>query len=304
MNVEHLVPPIPLDLYKELAQLTPKRLTPCLHGKNPINLDFAKVEIIVGSKDNKVVALCLVSLYMDLKEAEIHLIAFNDERLTTSEMTFFIEQIDNFLESSHTSLYSFILEKKHSSYDKIKNCLLSRNWQGPRLLLIECRYIRAHFNPGWLYKNISIPEKFKIKRWNDLTDQEIENLIIYADQKAPFYIHPFGLDPVEKTNSLVLFFNETVAGWMVTHRIDSQEIRYSALYLNEEYRDSMLWLKLLSESLFIHEKEIGEATLGTLEVNVDQISKNWLRFVQKKLYPLAFEVIEKDLFWKYLKEQI
>ena len=83
-----------------------------------------------------------------------------------------------------------------------------------------------------------ITSGFSLFYWRDLTKEEEKRIEFQRKQSTfPADVYPLAHKKlVEYSNSLGLRYHGEVVGWMITHRIDKNTIRYSAFYLDRDLR--------------------------------------------------------------------
>ena len=103
----------------------------------------------------------------------------------------------------------------------------------------------------WL-REYKLSSDFAIFPWQELTDKDREQ-IETSQAEQPWYpkiLSPFHRDPrLEPLNSLGLRYQEKVVGWMINHRVASDTIRYSILFVAKEIQRSGKGMVLLAESI-------------------------------------------------------
>lgn len=287
-------------LREEYARLIPKFFYPCLEGKDPFKLKSPVVG--VGAlMEGHPIGIALATANTKVHSAFIHLLMIEESYKEADLARTLLQLLTQLILSQGVTLATFTYVKEDSFSNILEKIFLENNWQGPRPFIIECVFKRADFDPSWWYKNIELQEGFEIFLFKTLTQQEQKDLLHRYDQKIiPNYIFPFGRETnlIEYKNSLGLRYNGKVIGWMITHRIEPDIIRYSALYLEDDFANSGYWLKLLIDALRIHVEGMHEVTYGLLEINLDQISTRWLKFIERRLFPQACKITHKQMFWK------
>lgn len=86
---------------------------------------------------------------------------------------------------------------------------------------------------------------------------------------------------MEPLNSLGLRYRGRLIGWMVTHRVAADTIRYSTLFVAERFRARARGISLLSAA--IQRQIVSPVTNYTFAVAAENAAM--LRFVQRHLQP-------------------
>lgn len=179
--------------------------------------------------------------------------------------------------------------------EEIAAACRKRGWKGPELncerYLIEIQ--RLH--PAWLEKSYTYSKGFVPFPWGELPNKEIEPI----RRRASFASSPFDWpNPSEPVNSLGLSYQGETVGWMVTHRIHPEIIRYTVLYTYPEYRFKGEIIKLLIDSIKKHQRsDVPYAQFDLFSFGVDY---RWKEFIKKRLAPYAKRISKEFVFWTQL----
>lgn len=180
----------------------------------------------------------------------------------------------------------------------IEKILAEGRWDGSRPYVLRCFFHPPTFDAPWLHYPFHYPKGFEEFSWNEVTEDEKEDLRRRKIQgQFPPALSPFKEEQIiEPLNSLGLRKDGRITGWMITHRIDPDTIRYSALYIEHEYRRAGIAIHLLASSIKRH---IAAPTpLAVIEVPLHQTHSSWGSFVKKRLVPYASNVVELRQAWK------
>lgn len=284
------------------ARLLPFNLQSALEGENPFFQDtplLANALII----DETPVGIVLASFFKHLHLADIHCLVIDTEHASLDLVKSLVEAFIQRLRFQDINTATMTYTKEESLAPLIEKVFQDLHWKGPQSHILECHFISAEFNTSWLYKEIPLEEGFEEFPFKEITPLEEKDLKLRFEQGTiPDYIYPFGKDRnlIEYNCSVGLRYKNQVIGWMVTHRLTPELMRYSALYIEDEFIYTGYWIKLLSDAIKAQQKNIPEATYTVLEINVEQIPSRWLKFVERRLVPKAYKVRHKNIFWKSL----
>lgn len=103
---------------------------------------------------------------------------------------------------------------------------------------------------------------------------------------------------MEPINSLGLLYQERIVGWLITHRIDTDTIRYSAFYLEPSLRFQGAAIKMLVDSIKLHLK--NPTKWGLLEIPYIQAHPSWIHFFERRLFPYAAKITKLQQAWHTL----
>lgn len=163
-------------------------------------------------------------------------------------------------------------------------------------LLAELRYpeptVRAYVGrvqghklaqAAWL-KPPRLPQCFEIFLWRDLKPEE-RRRIQESQARSPWYpeqLDPFRFEPVEPLNSVGLRFENEVAGWQINHRIASDTIRYTALFVRQDLQSTGVAAALLRASSLLH-LNCGDAHIDKATFAVPVQQEGMVKFVRKRM---------------------
>ncbi len=126
--------------------------------------------------------------------------------------------------------------------------LKQRQWQPPEATfrLAKTTTTKVAQAP-WLYK-YPLPDSFTIFLWTELTNAQKQQIRQTLDY--PTALSPFEDDSrLEPLNSLGLLYENEVVGWIVTHRVASDTIRYSTMFVAQRFQRMGRGISLLAEAI-------------------------------------------------------
>ncbi len=171
--------------------------------------------------------------------------------------------------------------------------LKRQNWRSPQInfLLGKTTAEKVSFAP-WLQK-YPLSNKFTVFPWSELTNadrKQIETL------DYPTSLTPFSNTPAEPLNSLGLRYETQLVGWMVTHRVATDAIRYSTMFVDKRFQRLGRGISLLSQSILLQ----VDSTVPYCLFAVAQENPAMLKFVHKHLEPYLMEVTNSYVALKHL----
>ncbi len=193
-------------------------------------------------------------------------------------------------EQDHIFALGFEYEKNDAYAPAIEKILAHRQWNPPKLYLVRCHFDAYAFNPRWIHLANRFPPEMELFKWKDLTAEERKRIAFMRDQGMFLpYLSPFREEQqIDLPTSVGLRYKNQVIGWSITHRLDPDTLRYSALYIDKDFQFSGYGILLLSESIRLHKQlPIPRAIF---EINLQEIDLSWRRFVKKRLIPISDRV--------------
>lgn len=142
-----------------------------------------------------------------------------------------------------------------------ENILRQLNWNTPHLRMLVCEgdheSIKKVINSLSPKKGLLLPDGYDIFPWNELTKKDKEYILEGQDTYLgyPDLLSPFeDEDILEPMNSLGLRYEDNVIGWMITHRVAVDTIRYTKLFVKKELQGLGYAIPLLVMALQIQLK--------------------------------------------------
>jgi GNAT superfamily N-acetyltransferase len=174
-----------------------------------------------------------------------------------------------------------------------EHMLARGNWRipQPRMLLAESDCVRwdnQNLVDTWqdYLRRSPLPPAFEIFPWAEVLPQELEKIHSQEDIWYPAILSPCQeIESIEHTNSLGLRHQGEIVGWMVTHRIAPDKIRYTSLFIREDLqrvgRAVPSWT-MLAESILLQAKhnQVARASFTVWDNN-----GKMLRIVHRRIAP-------------------
>lgn len=137
----------------------------------------------------------------------------------------------------------------------------------------------------WLLQHL-LPAEFTIFPWMELTNADRLHL---EQLDFPTALSPLSdLDRLEPLNSLGLRHRDRLIGWMVTHRVDPDTIRYSTLFVTPPFRFKGRGISLLAAAI---ERQIASSING-ITFAIAPENAAMLRFARRHLQPYLTVISE------------
>ncbi|MBO9540561.1 GNAT family N-acetyltransferase [bacterium] len=167
----------------------------------------------------------------------------------------------------------------------VERILSHHDWSQPLERVWVCTGTRESIvSLPWL-QDLPLPEAFEMFPWNALRDDERQALL---EQEAVAPGYPAILSPfreehlLEPLNSLGLRYRGQVVGWLITHRIAPDTIRYTSLFVREELQALGRAIPLVARAIRL-QLEDGGANKGTFAVLVQ--NRAMANFIHRRLAP-------------------
>jgi hypothetical protein len=283
---------------RSYEELTLPKFQDCLHSKHIIsNTDSIAV---IASEDDEPVGMVLASLYKALKIAEIHSIKVKEKYRGHQIEESLLRIMQDELFKEGCMLVTFLYSAEDSSAPNLERIFKKQGWPDSRIYIIKCTFDGRTFDPNWLKQEYHYLEGYEVFPWSELIVDERSRLIRQMEQGViQQVVNPFQEeDLLEPLNSLGLRYKGDVVGWMLTHRIAPDTIRYTSLYIQRHLHLRGPAIFLLCES--IKRQIASDVPWAVLEVNVMHTEMSWLIFLKRRLMPHAVSVENIMQAWKQL----
>lgn len=187
----------------------------------------------------------------------------------------------------------------------LEHILKKNHWEGSRTFIKRYKFDGFTFHPPWLDIPLNYQAGIEEFPWRDLKKSEraqIEHL--FDQERFDRSVYPFGIDEqkIEPLNSLGLRDKDQIVGWMITHRIGSDTIRYSSLCILKEYLFRQNWIKLLVDSINLQRNSTVQWAI--FEINMIQIETSWENFVTRKLASYSISITRDLQSWTSFEQQL
>jgi GNAT superfamily N-acetyltransferase len=170
--------------------------------------------------------------------------------------------------------------------EKILEC---GNWlsPNPRMLIGRVVILESTIQTAdWVGGNATILDSsYAMFPWIELTQEERQNILTeqfesfwYPENCSPFKEE----EKLEPINSIGLRYQNKIVGWMITHRIAPDTIRYTSLFVKKELQGIGRAIPLLAAAINsqLQHPDLQQATFA-----VDINNKLMVKFIQRRLAP-------------------
>lgn len=283
-----------------LQKLTEPKYYPCLEGQHPDEVTNAQVVLLVALQNNQPLGLLVGSFVPILRSAELHSL-FVDEKFRNQQIaSTLLQEFEKELKKQKAIVVTFLYPVENAFSSIYENIFQKQNWEKPIPFSIQC-LIKNSFDAPWLNKPYPLPHGFHELYWRDLNETERDQLKSEADRQIiPGFLSPFGRNEkiIEPANSLVLINEKRVIGWMITHRIAPDTIRYSSLYISPEWQHKGPAMRLLCDAI----KYQTHSTIpwALFETNLSTTDKAWIKALRERIMPYAHTTTHINQLWKKL----
>ncbi|WP_068467225.1 GNAT family N-acetyltransferase [Candidatus Protochlamydia phocaeensis] len=246
-------------------------------------------------QDKSIVGLALVKMETALITAQLYsLFVIESCRRQGIGLALFRHLQNNLVQENQIRALGFEYVSGTPEAEAMEKILIHQKWPAPFLYVTRCYFIAEQFCPPW-YRTYShkLPASMEVFSWKDLTDQDRERIKkMFDDSLVPFYLDPFANEeyPLSESTSLGLRYQGELIGWCLTHLVDPRTIRYSNLFILDQFKAVGLGIQLLIESIRRQKLRPELFAYAFFMIRVNLIPPSWQHFVDKKLIPYSFKV--------------
>lgn len=176
----------------------------------------------------------------------------------------------------------------------------NKDWSEPYAKFRRYYFHLPDFNPSWFANPSPIPEGYTLTLWDKLSQNQRNQIEKWSRNSDILISSNSDPHPREYLNSLILWFEGNIAGWMETHRLNDNSVRYTTLFLFPEHRMLTLAAPLLAASIRIQKN--SPLPIAIFDLNLRETPLSWKNFISKRLAPHAYIVKEIDYSFKLLNE--
>jgi hypothetical protein len=294
LDLEHLSDP----LKSEFRLFLPPRFRICLDGKDPDQVEGTKVLAFAASIKGSPIALAVAGLYPDVDLAELYAFKVRDlhAHMALGNDLLMALEAETFKNNALTINHYF--RQSDTDTPAFRALLHERGWSKPQLYMLRYFFDCFTSNPPFYQYAMNLPEGYEVFPWSAITETDRKILLKESEQgRFSKQVSPFiDEEHIEPLNSLGLRYKGEVIGWVITHKIAPDTLKYTSLFVKPEYRFSGVSMKLMIDSMKIQQKSSIKWTI--IEVGMEDLDRSWFKIVTKRLAPFALQVDEIYQTWK------
>lgn len=257
--------------------------------------------LLIGAMDNQTpIGICIGQLNPDLHLLDILHVEVRKSHRNQQVGRTLLAKVQEEAVKAKAEIFSLVYELNTPETQAIEKIVLANSWKGSRPFLIRAVFDLVGFNAPLLHLNLKYPKGYKEFRWKYLKERQ-RNSLMYREESGqfPHAISPFQEENlVEPQNSLGLEHEGRVVGWMITHRVDPETVRYTALYSEPSHEHTGIAIKLIVGAILLHKQKPTKWAL--IEIPYLQVHPTWIRFVKQRLLPFAESVTYLQQAWHTL----
>jgi len=182
-----------------------------------------------------------------------------------------------------------------ASAEAVKRMLEKRGWGAVRPRMLVCRSnLETILKAPWMHRSY-LPPDFEIFPWADLKEEERQNIREQRDFQYEVCFSPFVEgEEIEPVSSLGLRYKGEVVGWLITHVIPPDTLRFTRMFVRPDLPKRGRAISLLIESMSRY-KELPIANIvpnGIFDIHVE--NRPMIEFAKRRLAPFM-----TDMYFSY-----
>jgi GNAT superfamily N-acetyltransferase len=181
------------------------------------------------------------------------------------------------------------------SAEAVKRILDKRGWGPVRPRMMVCRSnLELILKAPWMHRSY-LPPDFEIFPWIQLQQEERQKIREQRDFRYEVCFSPFIEDEeIEPVSSLGLRYRGDVVGWLITHVIPPDTLRFTRMFVRPDLQKRGRAISLLIESMARYKDGpiASVAPNGIFDIHVE--NRSMIEFAKRRLAPYM-----TDMYFSY-----
>ncbi|KYC37616.1 acetyltransferase [Scytonema hofmannii PCC 7110] len=207
-----------------------------------------ELTVAVGASDlGQPIGLALAEIQSDNTSAKVLSLYVGSEHRNAGIGTALLTRLEQVLRQRGCTNATLVYITSKPTTPALEHLLEKCHWSPPMPRMLICKSDRRVLNAPWLKMYENLPPSFTIFPWCELTHEE-RIAIQQQQEKDPWipeelvpFLHEEGMEPL---TSFGLRYQEQVVGWLITHRIYPDTIRYTCDWVREDLQKTGCLLAL------------------------------------------------------------
>jgi GNAT superfamily N-acetyltransferase len=174
--------------------------------------------------------------------------------------------------------------------DLIGGFLSKNGWSEPKPRMLVCRAGKKILEAPWI-ERYRLPSDFQIASWSDVTPEEREDLRRRRD-RIPATLFPLDWEqehyPLEPLNSILIRQHGSLIGWLLTHRVAPDTIRYTCAFVSADLQRQAIGLGLMIAGIERQLAVLGPESYGIWATPFRYAAMS--AFIQRRMKPWLDEL--------------
>ena len=174
----------------------------------------------------------------------------------------------------------------------LERLLRKCGWPPSRTRMLVCKGDKKILEAPWM-REYRLPSSFSIFPWREITEEERAALRRSQERERwiPEYLAPFQHEQtMERLNSLGLRYGNQVVGWLITHRVAPDTVRFTSLFVRKDLQKMGRAVPLVVEAINRQGRELGHDSYVIFSVRSDNTPM--MRFTKRHFAPYLASMTE------------
>lgn len=207
---------------------------------------------IAASDSNQPIGLALAKVVPGARSCEVLSIFVKPNYRQQGIGTALLQRLETELYQYHCDRAELVYVTGNSTTPSLERLLQKCHWSDPKpRMLVGKTTTDTIANAPWM-KRTNLPIAYRLFPWQEITpaertalEQQQQTNPWIPSQLMPFQ-HEQNLEPL---NSLGLRYQGEVVGWIITHRLDPDTIRYTSGFVRPDLQRAGRYISLLANAI-------------------------------------------------------
>ena len=252
---------------------------------------------IAASDSNQPIGLALAEIQG--KSAEILSIFVEPNHRSQGIGTALLSRMEDELLMRGCTIAKLVYTTGQPTTPAFERLLEKSNWSQPQLRMLVCKTSnKSILEASWMQRT-TLPASYTIFPWVEITQQE--RIALQKEQEVSAWI-PQTLIPfqhekdLEPATSLGLRYKGQVVGWIITHRLAPDTIRYTCGFVRPDLQKMGRYISLIANAIKLQVKANIPTGIWTVPIEHPAM----INFVKKRLHPYISSLKETKGSFKLL----
>jgi GNAT superfamily N-acetyltransferase len=242
--------------------------------------------IAVGARFlNEPVGLALGRMTEDQSSGILLSVAVQSPHRSQGVGTRLVRELEKMFRARGAAKLSIVYMGGNPSVESLEKLLRRRDWTPPKPRMLLCRgQIHKVMQSEFLRKQVPV-RGLVISTLDTIAEEDRSEIMGQTDSGFPHLLKSLER-PVQDETSLAAYQAGKLAGWIVTHRISADTLRYSRLYVSRKQRQTVAASFLITEAVrrqHLLVRDQGQPREAIFDTELD--NRPMINFIRRRLLP-------------------
>lgn len=257
----------------------------------------SSVVAIAASDSNEPSGLAIAEIQPEQRSSKILSIFVESNYRNQGIGTALLKRLESELQMSNCETSELVYITGSPTTFILEQLLQNCNWSEPQpRMLVGKSTCTSILDAPWM-KRTDLPAAYSLFPWQEITTAERIALYQQANFWIPPQLMPFQHEQnLEPLNSLGLRYQGEVVGWIITHRLDPDTIRYTSGFTRPDLQKLGRYISLIANA--IQMQIAAKIPFGIWTVPLE--FSGMVHFVKKRMSPYLISLEESRVAHKSL----